>query len=77
MPGPGRPFQPGKSGNPTGRAKVDPDEAQALRAVTAHAVRQLIEIANDPNHRRQFDAITVILDRTLGKPTQALDLDLK
>ena len=75
MPGPARPFPPGQSANPGGRAR-DTDEtreAKALaRAATPGAVRRLIEITGSDDEKAAISACNAILDRGLGKPVQEI-----
>lgn len=72
---PGKPFQPGQSGNPGGRSKIAPEVAEILRAASPEAARALVEIASNPKHKDQMRAIENILDRTLGKARQPIGLD--
>mgnify|MGYP000523490317 CR=1 FL=1 len=44
MPGPGRPFKPGQSGNPGGQKKADP-ELLALKALTAQEFKEVANLA--------------------------------
>lgn len=75
-------FQPGKSGNPGGRAKERQfadalrmelaavgDDSKALRAIA----RNLINLAQKDDEKA-LPAINAIADRLDGKPAQAVEM---
>jgi hypothetical protein len=63
-------FQPGRSGNPSGRPK-DLQSAQKLaRSYTTEAVQALVRGLKDP--KLYVAAASALLDRGWGKPTQPL-----
>ena len=66
--GPGRPFQKGQSGNPTGRQKKDPEVEEILKAASPAAAKKLVGLAESEDPKIAFPAVKEILDRTLGKP---------
>lgn len=70
-------FAPGKSGNPSGRPKVDEKVQKALKAATLDAAKTLIELMNDEDQpgKVRLQAATTILDRVYGKPSQHVDMD--
>ena len=72
--GEGRPFKKGASGNPGGRpkkpewlktafSKMQPDTVAAINDVLLHGL-----------HRDKLAAAKLVLEYTIGKPTQAVDL---
>jgi len=75
--GAGKPFQPGQSGNPSGRPKIPEDVKQAFKEASMDACNTLISIANDKTAKDadRVRAAEAILDRAWGKPTQALDVE--
>lgn len=73
----GRPFKPGKSGNPGGRPKEDPVVKEMLIAACPEAVQLLISMMRNgavkPELRVQ--CANTIIDRVYGKPQQSVELD--
>ena len=69
---PGRPFQPGQSGNPGGRPK---GIAAIARAHTDKAVDVLVKAMDDDDARVRVAAAKEVLDRGYGKaPVFTADL---
>jgi hypothetical protein len=70
------PFKPGQSGNPAGR-RVKSEavrEVEALaREYAPEAVNKLAEWMRSDNAKASVAASNALLDRGLGKPTQALE----
>jgi hypothetical protein len=74
---PGRPFPKGVSGNPGGRPKAVRKVVELAQANTPAAIQTLIEIHSDPkvDPRARVAAANALLDRALGKPPQAIQVD--
>ena len=71
----GRPFQPGQSGNPAGRSKLDRQLAQIARVHTADAIATLVEIMRnaDAPAAARCTAASEILDRGWGRAPASLE----
>lgn len=61
-------WQPGQSGNPSGRPKVVQHIKELARAYTAEAIQALVEALKDP--RSKVPAAMALLDRGYGRPEQ-------
>src|SRR5688572_3142156 len=70
MPGPGRPFQKGQSGNPTGRPKRDREIEELARQHTPAAIAALAEALNGKD---RVAAANVLLAYGWGKPRQPIE----
>lgn len=69
-----RPWQPGQSGNPGGRPKVIGELRDLARIHTLEALETLTEIMKDKGAppAARVAAVSHILDRGYGKPTQTI-----
>ena len=74
MPGQGRPFQKGISGNPGGRPKVLGDVQELAREKSPEAITTLANIMRDDKAppAARVAAANALLDRGYGKPTQPI-----
>jgi hypothetical protein len=73
----GRPFPKGVSGNPGGRPKAVKAVMELAQQHTAAAIETLVEIHTDSkvDPRARVAAASALLDRALGKPPQAIQVD--
>jgi len=72
---PGKPFEPGKSGNPNGRPKVAEEFRDNCRAFMAEGGwDKLKNIVDDPKNRDRFRALELIMGYAYGKPKQGVEL---
>ena len=74
MPGKGRPFPKGVSGNPGGRPKVLGDVQELARQKSPEAIETLSKIMRDEKAApaARVAAANALLDRGYGKPTQPI-----
>lgn len=68
-------FQPGQSGNPGGRPKLDPRLRDMARAKTEEAFAVILDCLADPDKKIALRAAEVLLDRGYGRPTQPISGD--
>lgn len=66
------PFQPGQSGNPSGRPKRDAEVRELARKYTKEAIAALVLALKDKTQR--VKAAEVLLDRGYGRPAQHVNL---
>lgn len=70
----GKPFEKGKSGNPSGRPKIPQEVRDLARAASPRMLEVLVEIAEDEDNppAARVSAASTVLDRAYGKPAQTL-----
>ena len=70
----GRPFQPGRSGNPGGRPKVIREMQDLARQHTPDAINALVEVCNTAvrHPSARVAAAVALLDRAYGKPAHTI-----
>jgi HEAT repeat protein len=68
-------FQPGVSGNPSGRPKSDFRLKELAREHTDKAIETLVMALADSNGRTRVAAAEALLDRGYGRPPQHHELE--
>ncbi len=69
--GPGRPFQPGQSGNPGGRLSLPAE----FKAKGPALVAAMTKLAEDEEHEHHFDALKWCVEKIYGKAAQQLEVE--
>ena len=72
----GHQFPKGVSGNPSGRPKGNPKVKELLKANSEEAEKVLIGLLSSEIEKIRFMAAQEILNRTEGKPMQALNMEV-
>lgn len=67
-------FEKGKSGNPSGRRKEDPELKELAKAHTKEALDRLVYWMQSDNPKASVQAALAILERGHGKPAQEIDV---
>lgn len=65
-------FQPGQSGNPSGRPKENAEVKRLARSHATRAIEKLAALIESDDERTAVAACQAILDRGYGKPAQAI-----
>lgn len=65
-------FQPGQSGNPSGRPKGLADFRARIAGYSEKAERTIVELLDSDNDRVRLAAASELLDRLYGRPTSML-----
>lgn len=71
----GKGFQPGRSGNPSGRAKLPDAFKELARKQSKRALERIIELVESTDERVAIMAAKEVLDRAYGKTKPAEDED--
>ena len=67
-------FAPGQSGNTGGRPALVADMRQLAQQHCARAIERLAELMESPDERIAVAASMALLDRGIGKATQAIEV---
>ena len=71
----GRPFQPGQSGNPSGRPAVAKEFRERCREfMESEGWTSLISMAQNPKDRDRYRALDLLAAYAYGKPKQGLEV---
>lgn len=70
-----RRWQPGQSGNPGGRTKLEAEVRKCAQQRSERAIERCGEILESKDERAALVAAQTILDRAWGKPKEAKDSD--
>lgn len=66
-------FKPGKSGNPSGRSKLNAEVTELAKQESVAAFMRIVAISKESEDRKlQLAANVYIVDRACGKPAQAI-----
>lgn len=68
------PFKPGQSGNPAGRPGVPKQIREALAKSLPDRITRLIALADCSDLKVSLEASKYLVDRSLGKPSQAVEM---
>ena len=70
-----KPFEKGKSGNPSGRPKMDKDSKAMLKSAAPEAVKLMVDTLKDSSVKieTRVRCAENILDRVYGKANQPID----
>jgi hypothetical protein len=68
-------FQPGVSGNPSGRPKADVTIRELAKSYTEEAIQTLVDVMKNPKAglSTKVSAACALLDRGWGKPAQYIE----
>ena len=69
-------FEKGKSGNPSGRPKENPEVKAIFKARSAEAALKVVELMNCGIEKIELAAAQEILNRTEGKPIQPQNIEV-
>jgi hypothetical protein len=68
-----RPFQPGQSGNPSGKGGLFHEAQRICREASPAAARRMVELMNSTDERVALMAAEKVLERGWGKVKEVID----
>ena len=68
-----RPFQPGQSGNPSGKGGLYHEAQRICREASPAAALRIVELMNSTDERVALMAADKVLERAWGKPKETSD----
>jgi hypothetical protein len=69
-------WQPGQSGNPSGRRPMPPEIVKALELGSLNAAKRLVTLTQDPDGRVALTAIDMLQNRLYGRAQQQADVNV-
>lgn len=69
-------WQPGQSGNPSGRRPMPPEIIEALELGSLNAAKRLVALTQDPDGRVALTAIDMLQNRLYGRAQQQADVNV-
>jgi hypothetical protein len=68
-------WEPGRSGNPSGRAKTEIDIAALARVHGPKCIQVIVGMLSGEDQKLRLAAAIALLDRGFGRPKQELDVN--
>ena len=68
-------WEPGRSGNPSGRAKTEIDIAAMARVHGPRCIKVVVDLLSSEDEKMRLSAAIALLDRGFGRPKQEMDIN--